>query len=88
MRIFSALSNRSWVPGLKPILEGGRAAAAVGDGQQGLEAHTIAADLVERHIGGHELGDRGRKPGISCAFRVEHLARIGIDHEGRATRES
>ena len=40
-------------------------------------------DRAQRHIGGHELRDRGRIPRVTGVLGVQHLAAIGLDDQQR-----
>ena len=62
--IFSALSTVTCVPGWKPIFDGD-CEAAIGDTVSSVSSVQAAfLDRLQRDIGRHQLGHRGRIPGI------------------------
>ena len=45
-------------------------------------------DRAQRHVGGHELGDRGGIPGLAGILGEQHLAAVGFDHQQRFGRRA
>ena len=77
--ILSALSTVTWVPTGKPILVGDCASALRETVNNVSKRDAILLDRLQRDVSGHQLGHRGRVPGIGRVLGAQHLAGIGFD---------
>ncbi len=53
------------------------------NGDRGIERDGAELQLLEGHIGGHQLGERRRMPGLARILGEQHFERCAIDHQHR-----
>ena len=84
--IFSALSSVITEPGLKPILLGGSAAACLLTLIGEVSASSPGGHRAERHIGRHQLGERGRMPAPEGVLMRQYPAGAEFEQDSRIGR--
>ena len=86
--IFMALSRVIVVPTGKPIFDGGSLSALAADEHRRIRGDRARLHRPEGDIGGHQLGDRGRVPGLGGIVLRQHRSRRFVDDDkGRRLRE-
>ena len=86
--IFRALSSVTSTPGRKPIFEAGMFAARADIVSGVSSVNAPVAHRLQRDIGRHQLGQRGRIPGLGRVALEQRLAAVDVDDQRGRRRRS